>query len=213
MMRISETGKVFIKKFEGCQLVAYKAVNTEKYWTIGWGHYSAAIKKGEKISQKQADQLFDEDIKKFEHYVNQLKMNFKQNQFDALVSFAYNCGPANLQRLCSKRSIASISHWIPAYNKSGGVVLRGLTHRRAQEKILFDGEVDNERRQLRNTVRYVVATDTLHIRQSPSIKAPIIGRLTRGQTVQVLSINQQKWAEIKSNEQVVYVSAVYLRKL
>lgn len=212
-MEISEAGKRFIKKFEGCQLVAYKAVPTEKYWTIGWGHYGASVKAGEKITQKRADQLFDEDIKKYERFVLHLKMNFKQNQFDALVSFAYNCGPANLQRLCSARTISSISRWIPAYNKSGGVVLRGLTNRRAQEKLLFDGELDEEKQESEKTIRYVVVTDVLNIRQKPSIKGQIIGRLKRGQTVQVLSIDQTKWAKIKSNEQVVYVNSIYLRKL
>lgn len=212
-MEISEGGKVFIKKFEGCRLIAYKAVPTEKFWTIGWGHYSSSVKAGEKITQKKADQLFDEDIKKYERYVNDLKMNFKQHQFDALVSFAYNCGPVNLERLCSARTIPSISQWIPAYNKSGGATLRGLTIRRAQEKILFDGKTDEKKQELEKTTRYVVATETLYIRQGPTVKAAIIGQLKRGQTVQVLSIDQAKWAKIKSNKDMVYVSSIYLRRV
>lgn len=140
-MNISENGKKLIKKYEGCRLKAYKAVSTEKYWTIGWGHYGPDVKSGQTITQAKADAMFDEDIQVYVNHVKALKMDLNQNQFDALVSFCYNCGVGNLNRLCSDRSIESITKWITAYNKSGGNVLAGLTRRRNEELALFNAPI------------------------------------------------------------------------
>lgn len=141
-MKTSENGIALIKRFEGCRLKAYKCVSTEKYYTIGYGHYGADVKAGMTITQEQADAYLKADLAKFETAVNGYngKYNFNQNQFDALVSFAYNCGVGNLANLTKKgtRTIAQISRAIPMYNKSGGVVLSGLTKRRNAEKSLFD---------------------------------------------------------------------------
>lgn len=137
-MNISENGKKLIKKYEGCRLKAYKPVSSEKFYTIGWGHYSKDVKAGQKITHKQADALFDKDIVKYVKAVQKLDIKLNQNQFDALVSFAYNCGIGNLYRLCSDRKITSISKYMTAYNKSNGRVLNGLVKRRAEEKALFD---------------------------------------------------------------------------
>lgn len=41
MKQISVNGLNLIKSFEGCRLKAYKALATEKYYTIGYGHYGA----------------------------------------------------------------------------------------------------------------------------------------------------------------------------
>lgn len=139
-MKISQTGLNLIKSFEGCKLVAYKAVSTEKYYTIGYGHYGADVTKGMRITQTRADALLVSDLAKFEAKVNkyQGKYNFNQNQFDALVSFAYNVGSIDGLTNNGKRTISQISDKITAYNKSGGKVLAGLTKRRAAEKKLFD---------------------------------------------------------------------------
>lgn len=140
-MVTSDKGIALIKSFEGCRLKAYKCVSTEKYYTIGYGHYGADVSKDMTITQAQADIFLKADLSKFEKAVNAYtKYGFNQNQFDALVSFTYNCGVGNLANLTKngKRTIAQISTAIPFYNKSGGVVLRGLTRRRNAEKTLFD---------------------------------------------------------------------------
>jgi GH24 family phage-related lysozyme (muramidase) len=139
-MKISAEGLALIKSFEGCKLTAYKAVSTEKYYTIGYGHYGADVKKGMKITQAQADAYLVSDLAKFEAKVEKYnsKYHFNVNQFSALVSFAYNVG--NIDGLTSNgtRTIAQISAKFTAYNKSGGKVLAGLTKRRNAEKALFD---------------------------------------------------------------------------
>ncbi len=140
-MEISEQGIALIKSFEGCRLAAYKAVSTEKYYTIGWGHYGADVKAGQTISQEEADALFLSDIQRFvkytNHYAASVKLN--QNQFDALVSFCYNAGPGTLKKLLSERTPEKIAEHITdeKYAKSGGKVLKGLVLRRQQEKKLF----------------------------------------------------------------------------
>lgn len=141
-MRTSERGLSLIKQFEGCRLTAYKCVSTEKYYTIGYGHYGADVKAGMKITQAQADAFLVADLEKFEKYVNNpvycpITASLNQNQFDALISFTYNCGAGNLKTLCKGRTAAQIAEKITLYNKSGGKVLTGLVRRREKEKALF----------------------------------------------------------------------------
>lgn len=141
--KISQAGIKLIKNFEGCRLTAYKPVPTEVYWTIGWGHHGPDVKQGMTITQAQADAMLVKDLAKYEAYVNDREYvpitdKLNQNQFDALVSFCYNCGPGNLKKLCSGRSIEQIANSITAYNKAGGKVLNGLVRRREAELTLFN---------------------------------------------------------------------------
>lgn len=143
-MKTSQRGIDLIKGFEGCKLVAYKPVPTEQYWTIGYGHYGADVKPGEKISQAQAEMYLRADLERFERAVDALGLPLNQNQHDALVSFAYNCGAGNLKKLCEGRTLSQIADKMLAYNKGGGKVLAGLTRRRNAERALFlTGVPDN----------------------------------------------------------------------
>ena len=136
-MKTSKAGIDLIKSFEGLRLKAYKPVSTETYYTIGYGHYGADVKKDMTITEKDAEKLLALDLIKYECVVMNLNHNFNQNQFDALVSFTYNCGAANLKRLVANRNNAQIAEAIPLYNRAGGKVLNGLIRRRAQERALF----------------------------------------------------------------------------
>lgn len=137
---LSANGLNLIKSFEGCKLTAYKCVPTEKYYTIGYGHYGSDVKAGMTITLKRAEELLLQDCQKFVNHVNSYmdKYNFNQNQFDALVSFAYNIGSIKQLTANGTRTAEQISAKITAYNKSGGKVLNGLVKRRAKEKALFD---------------------------------------------------------------------------
>lgn len=141
-MRISDNGLELIKKYEGCRLKAYKPIPAEKYWTIGWGHYGADVKEEMTITQEQADKMLIEDMVRYEEAVNKTcdYLNLNQNQFDALVSFTYNCGAGNLQQLTQnkRRNIEEIASYIELYNKGAdGKTLAGLVRRRKEEKELF----------------------------------------------------------------------------
>lgn len=168
-MKISAEGLALIKSFEGCKLTAYKAVSTEKYYTIGYGHYGADVTKGMKITQAQADAYLVSDLAKFEAKVEKYnsKYNFNQNQFDALVSFAYNVGSIDQLTANGTRTIAQISAKITAYNKSGGKVLAGLTKRRNAEKALFDKATTTT-----TTTTTTISKPTL---ASPTIKKGVQG--------------------------------------
>ena len=80
-------------------------------------------------------------IKEFEGYVNKLNLAINQNQFDALVSFTYNCGPGNLQKLVLGRTLRQIADVMLRYCKAGGKELKGLKRRREAERALFLSEV------------------------------------------------------------------------
>ena len=137
---LSNVGVNLIKSFEGCRLHAYKCTSNERYYTIGYGHYGSDVSKNMVISQEQAEKLLVQDCEKFVNHVNAYmdKYNFNQNQFDALVSFAYNIGNINQLTKNGSRTIEQISMKIPEYCKSGGKVLNGLVVRRNRERMLFD---------------------------------------------------------------------------
>ena len=138
--RIGQAGLALIKQYEGCRLAAYRcAVGV---WTIGYGH-TAGVHSGMTITQAQADAYLQQDIAKFEGYVNNpayvpITEQLNQNQFDALVSFAFNLGAGNLRKLCKGRTAAQIARTMPNYNKAAGKVLAGLKRRRKAEQKLFN---------------------------------------------------------------------------
>ena len=145
-MKTSSKGVSLIKSFEGCRLKAYKC--PAGVWTIGYGH-TAGVKEGDTITQETADDYLRNDLAKYEKAVMNYDgiYHFNQNQFDALVSFTYNCGIGNLKNLTQsgKRTLAQISTKLLLYNKAGGVVLRGLQRRRAAEKELFDTPIKTDK--------------------------------------------------------------------
>ena len=143
-MKIDKYGEKLIKQFESCKLTAYKADKSEKYYTIGWGHYGADVKKDIKISKATAEKLFDNDIKFFEKCVNScLKVKVTQSMFNALVSFTYNVGfsafkNSTLLKYVNKKQFSKASKEFKKWNKCGGKVLKGLVKRRILEKIEFE---------------------------------------------------------------------------
>lgn len=135
-MKTSAEGIQLIKKFEGCVLKAYKAVDSEVYWTIGFGHYGPDVHQGDIITMQRATELLQQDLDKFEKAVEHAG-SWNQSQFDALVSFTYNCGQGNLAKLVNGRNKAQIADAMLLYVKAGGLTLQGLVRRRKAERELF----------------------------------------------------------------------------
>lgn len=145
-MKTSNAGKTLIKSFEGKRLAAYD--DGVGVWTIGYGTIKypngQAVKKGDVCTGEQADQYFNNDLVKFENSINSLvKVPLNQNQFDALVSFAYNLGATNLSNSTLLRKLNSKDYKgaaaeFPKWNKAGGKVMAGLTRRRLAEQELFN---------------------------------------------------------------------------
>jgi lysozyme len=113
-------------------------------WTIGWGTTGPDVKKGTVWTQRQCDERFAAQLAEFADKIARLIGNAPttQAQFDALVSFAYNVGVANLasSTLLKKHkagdfkgAAAEFARW----NKAGGKVMAGLTRRRAAEATLY----------------------------------------------------------------------------
>lgn len=136
-MKISKQGLELIKSFEGCRLKAYQDI--ANVWTIGYGH-TGNVKSSDIITQKQADELLLKDLERFEKHVNIYVpiYDFNQNQYDALVSFAFNIG--NIRELTAngKNSVSDIKKLIPQYCHVKGVKVNGLVRRRNAELKLFN---------------------------------------------------------------------------
>lgn len=135
-MRTSQRGIEFIKQFEGCRLTAYKCA--AGVWTIGYGH-TAGVQAGQTITQVQAESFLKDDLLKFEKMVEKYDGNYhwNQNEFDALVSFAFNIGSIDQLTANGTRNRRTIAEKILLYNKAGGKVLPGLAGRRKAEQELF----------------------------------------------------------------------------
>ena len=135
-MKTSKTGIDLIKRFEGCRLQAYKCA--AGVWTIGYGHTNG-VKSTNVITQEKAEELLKKDLEKFEKNVEKYNEKYKwsQNEFDALVSFAFNIGSIDKLTAGGTRNRATIAEKMLLYNNAGGKVLPGLTERRKAEQKLF----------------------------------------------------------------------------
>lgn len=145
-MKASERGIKLIQSFESCKLTAYEDVIG--VWTIGWGNTyyenGKPVKKGDKITQEKADLLFKNVLATFEDRVSKLiTSNINQNQFDALVSFAYNNGIGNLKASTLLKKVnfnpndPEIANQFSRWINSGGKPFKGLIRRRKEESELY----------------------------------------------------------------------------
>lgn len=125
-----------IKKYEGLHLTAYKDYGGTL--TIGYGHTKNVLD-GMQITQEQADILLMADIEKAKSIVNRydIDYHFSQNEYDALVSFAFNIGSLYGLTLDGSRNKETIAQKILEYNKCYGRTLPGLVKRRQEEHDLF----------------------------------------------------------------------------
>ena len=140
-MRASATLIAAIKKFEGVSLSAYQ--DSKGVWTIGYGH-TKDVKKGDRITQYQAEQFLREDLQQFEAIANKVKRIATQGKFDAVLDFIYNCGPANFESSTLKKYIEvgkatwEIQEQFLRWVNSGGKKLGGLVSRRIWEANRFN---------------------------------------------------------------------------
>ena len=132
-----------IKEFEGCKLEAYPDPATHgEPITIGVGH-TGGVKLGDVITQEQADEYLVNDVAYSAKAVNQMVSGkITQNQFDALVSFAFNLGTGNLRnstllKKLNKDDFENAADQFLVWNKAAGHVMAGLTRRREAERALF----------------------------------------------------------------------------
>jgi lysozyme len=150
LLHLSKAGLNLIKSFEGLFLTAYYC--PAGVLTIGYGHTNMdgvepRVVKGLRITTEQAEDILRRSLKKYEDAVKRLvKVRLTQSEFDALVSFAYNCGigaleKSTLLRKLNKGDYACVPAELMKYNKATvngkRVVLNGLTRRRKAEGTLW----------------------------------------------------------------------------
>ena len=144
-MSVSNLGVDLICGFEGKRLVAYD--DGVGVWTIGFGTTiypnGIKVKKGDTCTEAQAKSYMAHDLKKFEQAVNgAVNIPLNQNQFDALVSLAYNIGTGafNKSTLVKKLNAGDIrgaADQFDVWINAGGKRMQGLVNRRAREKALY----------------------------------------------------------------------------
>ena len=145
-MVISKRGLNLIKSFEGCRLSAYR--DSVGVLTIGYGH-TGGVYEGQTITQEKAESLLLEDLDRYERNVNSWDYiyNWNSNEFDALVSFAFNIGSIDQLVGYGKRSKDIIPDKMLMYCHAGGNTLAGLKRRREAERALFlenGGSISND---------------------------------------------------------------------
>jgi lysozyme len=153
--KLADKGAALVKAFESCMKAVpggFQAyLDPVGVLTIGWGHTNhngRKFKSGEIFTQAECDAEFLKDMAVFEKAVNdRVKVPLNQDQFDALVSFAFNVGAGNLAQSTLLRKLnagdfVGAAQEFQRWNKAGGKVLRGLTRRRASEALLFQSIPD-----------------------------------------------------------------------
>ena len=143
--QLSQRGIELITSFEGLRLQAYRDI--VNVVTIGYGHTKTA-QMGQIITKEQAINLLKQDVAGFEVAINRLvKVPLNQNQFDALVSLAFNIGSSALRdstllKKLNSGDYSAASAQFDVWNRAGGKVVSGLVRRRAAERQLFDARFD-----------------------------------------------------------------------
>ena len=145
-MVITNRLRELVKKYEGCELKAYKC--PAGIWTIGFGNTQyndgRSVKEGDQVTLEKANELLDVILIKFIQQVSGLvKVRLSQNQFDALTDFAYNCGIANLKNSTLLKKVnadstdLTIRNEFEKWTRSNGKILPGLVKRRKEEADLY----------------------------------------------------------------------------
>lgn len=144
-MKTSSSGIDMICGFEGKRLVAYD--DGVGVWTIGFGTTvypnGVKVKRGDTCTDAQAKQYMQHDLIKFEKAVNDsVTVPLNQNQFDALISLAYNIGTgafakSTLVKKLNAGDYKGAAEQFLVWNKGNGKIMQGLVNRRQREKGVF----------------------------------------------------------------------------
>ena len=183
-MKVSANGLAIIKAFESCLrnigVGKFKAyIDPVGVLTIGWGHtnhHEPKFSAGTVWTQAQCDAALAGDMATFEEYVSRLaKVPLKQNEFDALVSWAFNTGgpkTATLWKRLNAGDKSAIPRELAKWNRGGGRELPGLTRRRKAEGEMFAGDIAAAFRTAQIKSRPVVFDNSEPVSQPPREPEP-----------------------------------------
>lgn len=143
-MSIREEYLPLIKEFEGYSSTPYYCSAGER--TIGYGHVLRPGESYVSISKEKAEALLKRDLETAEEAVSRLvTVPLNAHQYAALVFFTYNIGAhafekSTLLRRLNAHDYASVPSQMRRWNRSRGVVSKGLTNRRKKEINLWLGK-------------------------------------------------------------------------
>ena len=138
MRKINKRGLNLIKKYEGWRLTSY--ICPAGVLTIGYGHTGKDVKPNQTITKKKAISLLKKDLARFERHVQSYNYIYEwtDNEFSALVSFAFNIGNIDQLTAYGTRTRSQIRSAMLKYVKANGKTLAGLVKRRKAELKLFN---------------------------------------------------------------------------
>nr|UZG89684.1 endolysin EN4 [Salmonella phage TYM102] len=146
MRNISNNGIKFTAAFEVFRGTAYRATKNEKYLTIGYGHYGADVKEGQKITEGQGLLLLNRDMAKAVAAVDAVAHpSLNQSQFDAVCDLVYNAGAGVIAastgtgQALRKGDASTLRNKLTQFHYQKGKSLLGLRRRAAGRVALFDG--------------------------------------------------------------------------
>jgi GH24 family phage-related lysozyme (muramidase) len=146
-MKVSKECIDFVKRFEGFSATVYKDIVGVS--TLGYGMTGSEIKGLTRVTEVQASTMLENLINSkyalpISNNLDSKKIVLKQNEFDALISMAYNIGIGGLldstlyKNICKGiRDKVTITSNFLMWNKAGGNVVAGLTRRRTEEAEMF----------------------------------------------------------------------------
>lgn len=144
-MMMTEEGLALIRRLEGFRSEAYR--DAVGVWTIGYGHTSMAgppaVTAGLRITAEEGAAILARDVEAVAQGVRKaVTVELSDNQFSALVSFAYNVGlgafrASSVLKTVNAGAFADVPARLALWVKAGGKTLPGLVRRRALEGELF----------------------------------------------------------------------------
>ncbi len=142
MRHITQRGLDFIKQFEAFSEYSYICPAGKK--TIGYGHVVLDSEQiDEPLSEEDGTLILAKDVGKAERAVlRNISVPLSDNQFDALVSFTFNCGAGALQRstlrmLVNRQEYEDAAEEFPKWCRANGKIIHGLLRRRLDEREMF----------------------------------------------------------------------------
>ncbi len=221
-MSLSFFGIEMIKSFEGFYSKAYWDY---RQWTIGYGSRCEEGQFPNGITEAQATELMKEEMPIYVNAVNNFiksyELTLTQNQFDALVSFSYNCGQNVWKKSTDNFTLKKLiveGNWnedeitaaFGMWNKAGGEVLDGLTKRRAREAALFNSDINIQSSSVK---WYFVSTNSsdLVVRPQPG-SSKYLGEIKNTTLIPVVGFSSDgKWASTPHAAYFGWVSTSYIK--
>lgn len=140
-MEYSQNGLLLTEGFEALRTESYQDI--KGIWTIGFGHTLNVIP-GMTCTEEQANTWLAEDVHSAESCINvNVRVELTQNEFDALVDFAFNCGnsafkQSTMLQLLNQGDYAGAANEFDKWDHASGKVVAGLLRRRQAETDLFN---------------------------------------------------------------------------